>query len=872
MKQIKRIVYGTLLFLCLSIQTKKPILKTRNALFAAVDPSKKMAPPPMDNRVRTSVDTYDSFNDSENKDTIKNNFEMMEKKDEQEKTINPEDLIEFYFENTELSQVLKQIEVLFNVTFITDDVIEPLATGAKSIKGSKVSFKTNEPLTRKQAWNLLTTFLDLSGFALVPEDQPNWSGKAPSYDEGNKFFRVTTVPKAIRSPNPTYIGSDPKSLPDNEQIIRYVYFVQNADLDSLRPVLDALKSTQMTALLLKESRAILLVDKAYNIKNLMKIITELDKVTMPQAMSVIKLYNADADEVKELYDSLINGKTTGLPVRRFPRKQPTSTYFPEGIKVIAETRTNSLILLGPQEAIKNIEEFIRQYVDVELTQPYSPLYVYDVKYADAQNLAEIMNEVTKFGASTPVGRVGGVRGGDEYLKKMSFTAEPATNQLIIKGAYEDYIKALDVIKQLDEPQPQIAIEVMVLAVDINKIKELGTQLRSKLPKGLEGLIGKNVKFQTSGFNGQGIVTKPPEGTGSSECDNVSGASRLLGNLITLATGLQAGNTVIQLGKDICGVWGIFHALDTLTNAQILANPFLVATNNTKAKVSVGETRRVVTSTVVADTTQEAFGDQSANLLVDITPQINSDGMIVMDIKIQLVNFVEGSTPENTARNQREIKTSTIVADKQILALGGLVQNRIQSNSSQVPLLGDVPVLGWLFKNKRKVENKANLLVLISPRILPPGSDVLVNQFTNEHIDKYHETVAHLTKPSELVDPVNRLFFTTNEQDTDEIIFHRRIKEAQEEDKGAIISRSRRGRRRKRAQRKRKKENTQIATNKSSAPLKPKKIAPQENKKATSATETKVHLAHASHVKESARTLMAKNSLTDFILAHNGATK
>ncbi len=872
MKQIKRIVYSTLLFLCLSIQTKKPILKTRDALFTAVDPSKKMAPPPIGNQVRASIDAYDSFNASENKEVIKNNLEMMEKKDEHEKTINPEDLIEFYFENTELSQVLKQIEVLFNVTFITDDVIEPLAKDAKSIKGNKVSFKTNEPLTRKQAWNLLTTFLDLSGFALVPEDQSNWNGKAPSYDKGNTFFRVTTLPKAIRSPEPTYIGSDPKSLPNNEQIIRYVYFVQNADLSSLKPVLDSLKSAQMTALLLQESKAILLVDKAYNIKNLMKIISELDKVTMPQAMSVIKLYNANAEEVQKLYESLIKGETTGAPVR-FPRKQPTSTYFPEGIKVIAETRTNSLVLLGPEDALEKIEEFIRQYVDVGLTQPYSPLYVYDVKYADAQNLAKIMNEVTKFGANTPVGKVGGVRGGDEYLKKMSFTAEPATNQLIIKGAYEDYLKTLDIIKQLDEPQPQIAIEVMVLAVDINKIKELGTQLRSKLPKGLEGLVGKNVKFQTSGFNNQGIVTKPPLETDVEGCDNVNGASRLLGNLITLATGLQAGNTVIQLGKDICGVWGIFHALDTLTNAQILANPFLVATNNTKAKVSVGETRRVVSSTVVADTPENSFSDQSANLVVDITPQINSDGMIVMDIKVELVNFVEGSTPDNTARNQREIKTSTIVADKQILALGGLVQNRIQSNSSQVPLLGDVPVLGWLFKNKRKTENKANLLVLISPRILPPGSDVLINQFTNEHIDKYHETVSQLTKPSEVADPVNRLFFTTNEQDTDEIIFHRRIKEAQEEeDKGLVIPRAHRGRRRKRAQRKSKKVNAQISTNKTSTPLKQKKIAPQGNKKITSAPKTKVHLAHATNIKESARSLMAKNSLTDFILAHNGATK
>ena len=881
MKQIKRIIYCTLLFFCLSINTKKPVLKTQNALFSAVDPAKKVAAAPSENVIKTSVDAdSNQLSNAANAEAIKTKLEMLEKQEAQDQTIDPEDLVEFYFENTDLTQVLKQIEVLFNVAFITDDVIEPLPKDAKSLKGNKVSFKTNELFTRKQAWNLFTTFLDLSGFALIAKDQPDWNGKAPAYQEDKKFFRVIALPKAVRSPAPTYIGSDPKSLPNNDQVIRYVYFVQNADINNLKPVVDSLKSAQMTSLLLRESKAILLIDKAYNIKSLMRIVAELDKVTMPQAMSVIKLHNAEAQDVKKLYDSLIKDEEPGPPVR-LPRKLPASTYFPEGTKIIAEPRTNSLILLGPQDAITKIENFIRQYVDVELTQTHSPLYIYDVLYADAQNLAQIMNEVTKFGAQTTAGKVGGVRGGDEYLKKITFTAEPATNQIIIKGDYEDYLKALEILKELDEPQPQIAIEVMVLSVDINKIKALGTQLRSKLPKGIEGLVGKQVKFQTSGFNGRGIVTKPPEGSSSSDCDGQPGASRLLGNLITLATGLQAGNTVIQLGKDLCGVWGIFRALDSLTNAQILANPFLIASNNTKAKVSVGETRRVVTSLIQADTSQQAFGDQAANLLVDITPQINSDGMIVMDLDIQLINFVEGSTPENTARTKRQVKTSTVLADEQILALGGLVQNRTQSNSSQLPVLGDVPVLGWLFKNKQNTETKGNLLILISPRILPPGSDVIQNQFTNEHLDKYHESVAQLTKKSELLDPVHRLFFQPHEHDADEIAFQRRIREKQEEGSAEIVRRqmstssTRRGRRRARARRRRKKTDEHPPQTAASAPPQgTHALAKTSNKSTRQPIETnnltptqKTQTNYTSHTEK--MVAHSKNSLSNFVLADGG---
>src|SRR5262249_46783146 len=159
------------------------------------------------------------------------------------------------------------------------------------------------------------------------------------------------------------------------------------------------------------------------------------------------------------------------------------------------------------------------------------------------------------------------------------------------------------------------------------MRNLGTQIRSAQP-GIDGLVGPNVKYQTSGSR----ISTPTGGSGIVTNDTGPGVFRLLGNLISLATGALPGNTLITLGSDKFGIWGIFNILQTLTSAQIISNPFLVATNKQQAVVSVGELRRVVSGTVAGATGDlQSFTNDPANLSVTIKPQINSDGMIVLDL-------------------------------------------------------------------------------------------------------------------------------------------------------------------------------------------------------------------------------------------------
>ncbi len=675
--------------------------------------------------------------------------------------------IELNFENADLQNFVKQIEDIFEITFISDDAISPLPQGKKSIKNNKISFKTNNPLSKKETWNLFVTFIDIAGFAITPQADP-------------KIFRITTIESARKAPLPTFIGVDYKLLPDNDELIRYVYFLENASVDTIMEIVGPLRSSSSQGLIaLREHKGFILTDKAYNIKMLMAIVKELDKVSIPESMSVLKLRNADADTVKNLYQELLPKEDTSS--RFFTKKQPTSLFFPENTRIISDPRTNTLILLGPKNAIKKIEDFIVKYVDIELDQAYSPLYTYQLKYADAKTIAQLMTDVTSFGAGTKEREFGGVRGTDQYMRPMVFIAEPETNRIIIKGHYDDYLKAEKIIRQLDAKQPQAAIEVLIASVDLTDTKSLGAQIRTKEP-GPNGILGNNIKFQTSGMYGTSTIVTNPDAT--------TGAQRLLGNLINLVQGSVPGTSFLTLGRDAFGVWGAFQALQSITDTEVVANPFILATNNSKATVSIGEQRRIVSEEVITgasssastSNTVNAFDADNALLEVTITPQINSDGMIGLTIRILINEFADPNDPTSATQNTREIVTHAIVANKEVLALGGLIRNNIQNIETKVPVLGDIPIIGWFFKNKRKINIKQSLLVLISTRIIESNAGEDMKSFTREHIEDYQATINYMDTTAVNRDPIHRLFFQDKadraKKSVEGLIFERQAKKEQ----------------------------------------------------------------------------------------------
>jgi len=668
-----------------------------------------------------------------------------------------QELIELHFHEADLSNLVSQIETLFDYTFISDDAIEP--NKGKAIKGHKISFKTTRPITKKEAWNLFTMFLDTAGFNVVPQSDP-------------KIFRIVPFEKALRAPLPTFIDTDISQLPSSEEMIRYLYFIKNSTLESIQPLVEALRSNGTSqAVYLQENKAFVLIDKAYNVQSIMKIVLEFDKVCTPQSWSFLRLRRADAEKVKALYDKLMPPADNKQPGALFgARRAQTTSYFSDNTRIIAEPRTNSLIIFGTPDGIKKIERFIIKNIDVETEQPYSPLNIYRLKYADATTIADILNNMFAFGKDSAVGQSGGVRGEDRYNKPMTFIAETATNSVVIKGDYEGYLTAKTIIEELDTAQPQVAIEVLILSIAIDDVKQLGTQIRSKATG--QGLFGTHAKFQTSGLAGSGTIVQNLAGPG---------VDRLLGNLLQLVGGLGAGNSVLTLGSDLFGVWGVVQALQTITDLQVISNPFLITTNRTLAVVSLGETRRVITSTIIQNSTNNTTsdGDLTAALTVEIVPQINADGLVVLDVVVTFNDFnnaVPTGALSDGNQNNRKVKTMATVADQEVLALGGLIRNRIVNSLSKVPILGDIPLIGWLFKNEQKEEIKEDLLILISSHIIEPENFEESKEFTDDHVAAYQNSLSEMALLGGTRDPIQRRFFDVNDtavQYDERFIFERR---------------------------------------------------------------------------------------------------
>lgn len=651
--------------------------------------------------------------------------------------------IELDLDNADLSTLVEQVSSIFNITFISDDMIEPLPAETRTIKGNKISFKTNNSLSKEEAWRSFVTLMDIAKFSVIP------------YNDEKTIYKIVSTEKAKKHALRSFINVHSNDLPESDEIIRYVYFVENTNLDTLIPIVDSLRGVLSDRIILKNHKAFVLTDKAYSIKMLLKIVEDLDSDHTPEMLSIIRLRHADARQVYELYQNLMPKDDS---TRMTMRQQPTTLYFPENVKLFPYPYANLLVLFGPRDSIEKIESFITTHVDVPLEQMYTPFFIYKLKYADAETIADILNNMMQFGKDTESGRLGGIRGDTRHLGVITFVAEKETNSVIIKGKYEDYLVVKDVIDKLDEQQPQISIQFLITSIEVDNSKSLGGQVRSKQPG--PSLWGTNLEFQTSGLYGTSQIV---QNTVTS-----LGAERILGNLLSLINGAVSGTTIISLGLDKFGVWGIFEMLESMTNAEVISNPFFITTNKTPTLISVGEERRVVTATISgAEKPTQAKGSDQALLEIKTTPQINSDGKIVLSLDITINDFINPATSQNNAdKSLKNVQTNLILTDNEVQAIGGFIKNKTIYGQTKVPFLGDIPLVGWLFKNKQVSVVDQHLLILVTVKIVDTTDTTVIDLSTDQRIRQYHGALDAINGGSSRKDPIHKIFFETRNKSED----------------------------------------------------------------------------------------------------------
>ena len=698
--------------------------------------------------------------------------------------------IDFKYDNEKLETIINKLAAKKNINVILPQLEIPTIT---------VSLHIEEKLTLSQAWDVINTLLDVAGFCIVPQ--------------GNIIRIVKNNKEISREPMPTYIGVDPDQLPNNDQQIRYLYYLANMKIseDPTNEINGILKELlQDYALVRGDSltNSLLIVAKANDIRAAMKIIMELDQINFQEKVDILSLHHTTASVVAQLVNEHLVKSENANPYRLDTKKGKEVPYFSGFTKVLPETRLNKLILLGRPQAIERLKDFIRQYIDVAPDTGKSILHVYRLQYLDANEFAVVLNKIIKGERSggpnqASAGEATG-NGVERFFDNVLIYTDSPENQekdtanttiggksvevqkftyyggnnLVIAARNDDWKQIKKLIEELDTPQRQVLIEVLIADLTAEDSRLLGsmTRMPDKVP------LPDSMEFQSAQF-GQPIPTElPVDVTTSIDSNLLSNAYKTGVTPPTLADPLpsadnvnltnfvQSGTTMLSLNDNNGNTWSIWQLLQLFSSSKILSHPHIMARDNKKATVTIGEQRVLVDT--VKDVASNYYGGATtiqykkinANLTVEITPRISQSDTVNLQV------FIDISAYESTSSDTillRRLETNATIKSGGIFALGGLIRNTTTNTVSETPFLGKIPILGWFFKQKSKDVVKTNLTVFISPTIIEPRLRSGVNKYTQDYIDVTKSSSQGALFDS-LKDPITHWFFRS-EIDTSKVM-------------------------------------------------------------------------------------------------------
>ncbi|MCX4159998.1 MULTISPECIES: type II secretion system secretin GspD [Paraburkholderia] len=634
------------------------------------------------------------------------------------------------FVNADIDQVAKAIGAATGKTIIVDP----------RVKG-QLNLVSENPVPEEQALKTLQSALRMQGFSLVQ-------------DHG--VLKVLPEADAKLQGVPTYVGNVPAARGD--QVITQVFQLKNESANNLLPVLRPLISPNNTVAAYPANNTLVVTDYADNVRRIAQIIAGIDSAA-GQQMDVVPLHNANALDTAQSLSKMLDPGAIG------------STDTTLKVSVTADVRTNSLLLRASNAARLNAAELLAKKLDAPTAQPGN-IHVVPLRNADAVKLAKTLhgmlgkggdsgssassNDANSFnqngnsssgggsfstgtsgtpplpsglssssssssgssssttgGGTAAAGLLGGDKDkGDDNQQGGMIQADAATNSLIITAPDAVYRNLRAVIDQLDARRPQVYIEALIVELAANNNADLGIQWQI----GNNSLVA-GTNLSASGTNS--IINL----TSAAATATTGGLASSLGSL---SQGLNVGWVHNFLG--VQGLGALLQALSQSSDVNVLSTPNLVTLDNEEAKIVVGQNVPITTgsySNLTSGSTASAFNTVDrvdVGLTLDIKPQITDGGILKLQLATEDSSVVSGTTdptsnPNGPTFNKRSIQSTVLADDGEIIVLGGLMQDSYAVSNSKVPLLGDIPWVGQLFRSESKTRSKTNLLVFLRPVII-----------------------------------------------------------------------------------------------------------------------------------------------------------
>lgn len=541
---------------------------------------------------------------------------------------------------------------------------------------AKVTVISANTLTPEEVYEVFLSVLQVHGYAAVP------TGAV-----------IKIVPEVNAKQGPLPLSGKGDTFPADELVTKIVR-LEHVPASQLVPILRPLVPQQGHLAAYNPTNTLIITDHSGNIQRLLKIISGVDRPDSDE-LEIIPLKHASASELVRILNSLASGGAA---------KDAGSA-----VKLAADDRTNSILVTGDRASRMKLRVTI-SYLDTPLADGGGNTHVIYLKYAKADNLVKILTGLKEQGAKGAGAAKGAVAAqatsGSVISQNAIIQGDEETNSLIITADTNTVKNLKAVIRQLDIRRAQVLIEAIIAEITVSKNKELGVGIvvdgtardSGALPIGISNLAGIGDLLAAAST---GTATSVPSG-------------------LSFAVGKETSSGV-RYGA-------LLRALQTDTNTNILSTPNIVTLDNEEAELIVGQNLPFVTGSFTgAGTTNQnnpfqTIERQDVGLTLKVTPQVNEGDTVKLVLEQETSSVIPGSLESGIATRKRSIKTSVMVDDGGILILGGLIQEEVSDTESKVPLLGDIPIIGFLFRSKSTTKTKANLMVFLRPSILRDHRD------------------------------------------------------------------------------------------------------------------------------------------------------
>ncbi len=567
------------------------------------------------------------------------------------------------FNNVDISVFIKFISELTGKNFVID----------QRVKG-KVTIISPSKISVDEAFKVFESVLDVHGFATV---------------ETGKLIKIIPSPDARTKSIETRTRT--KGDSDNDQVVTQLVPLRYADPDEVKRLFTPMVSKSSVILSYAPTNTLIITDNYSNIARLMKILKTIDIPGVGREITIFPIHNADASKLVSLLETVF--KNSQGPVKKGAPPSDRSAAL------VADERTNSIIMVASEVDTNRIRSLI-DTLDLETPKGKEKIHVYYLEYAVAEEIVAVLKDLPK---EDKAAATGGAKEAPVVSDKVTITADKATNSLIITADRDDYATLVEIIRQIDIPRSMVYIEALIMEVNAEKSFDLGT----------EWVVGDDVDLNN---DRQGIV-----GGGFTTDDTNLQFSPTTGALVpALASGFSLGlfGEAIEIaGVSFPSIAAIVQAYKKDRDINILSTPQLLTTDNQEASITVGKNIPFQTTTSTTNNdTFNSFEYRDVGKTLKITPQINKDRMVRLNLSLE-VSALESSVDNRPTTLKRTVETTVMVRDSSTVVIGGLIDDTFSQTEYKVPCLGDIPGLGWLFKTRSKGNEKSNLFIFITPRVI-----------------------------------------------------------------------------------------------------------------------------------------------------------